>query len=43
MSRTAAHLRESRTVEAYVPHDQGQGFTPTDAGQKYDSTMVTRD
>lgn len=27
-------------VEAYVPHDQGQGFTPTDTGQRYDSTQV---
>ena len=27
-------------VQAYVPHDQGQGFTPTDTGQRYDSTQV---
>jgi len=28
------------SVEAYVPHDQGQGFVPTDTGQRYDSTQV---
>jgi hypothetical protein len=28
------------TVQAYVPHDQGQGFVPTDTGQRYDSTQV---
>jgi len=28
------------TLEAYVPHDQGQGYTPIDTGQKYDSTVV---
>ena len=27
-------------VQAYVPHDQGQGFTPTDTGYRYDSTQV---
>lgn len=27
-------------LQAYVPHDQGQGYTPIDTGQKYDSTMV---
>lgn len=27
------------TVQAYVPHDQGQGFVPTDTGQRYDSTL----
>jgi hypothetical protein len=27
-------------VEAYVPHDQGQGFVPTDTMQRYDSTQV---
>ena len=27
-------------VQAYVPHDQGQGFVPTDTGQRYDSTQV---
>jgi hypothetical protein len=28
------------TVPAFVPHDQGQGFTPTDTGQRFDSTVV---
>ena len=28
------------TVPAFVPHDQGQGFTPVDTGQRYDSTVV---
>jgi len=28
-------------VKVQVPHDQGQGFTPIDTGNKYDSTMVT--
>ncbi len=27
-------------VQAYVPHDQGQGFVPTDTGQRYDSTLT---
>lgn len=27
-------------VSPYVPHDQGQGFTPTDTGQRYDSTVI---
>lgn len=27
-------------VQAYVPHDQGQGFVPTDTGNRYDSTQV---
>jgi hypothetical protein len=27
-------------VQAFVPHDQGQGFTPVDTGQRYDSTVV---
>lgn len=27
-------------VQAYVPHDQGQGFVPTDTGQRYDSTAA---
>ncbi|MGH8142453.1 MAG: hypothetical protein ACREU2_08060 [Steroidobacteraceae bacterium] len=27
-------------VQAYVPHDQGQGFVPTDTGQRYDSTQA---
>ena len=28
------------TVPVFVPHDQGQGFTPVDTGQRYDSTQV---
>lgn len=28
-------------VQAFVPHDQGQGFTPVDTGQRYDSTVAT--
>lgn len=28
------------TLQAYVPHDQGQGFNPVDTGQKYDSTVI---
>ncbi len=28
-------------VQAFVPHDQGQGFTPVDTAQRYDSTVVT--
>jgi hypothetical protein len=28
------------TVQPYVPHDQGQGFTPTDTGQRYISTAI---
>jgi hypothetical protein len=31
----------SGMVQAFVPHDQGQGFTPADTGQRYDSTVVT--
>jgi hypothetical protein len=31
----------SGVVQAFVPHDQGQGFTPVDTGQRYDSTLVT--
>lgn len=27
-------------VRVYVPHDQGQGFAPTDTGQRYDSTKT---
>jgi len=30
----------SGMVQAFVPHDQGQGFTPVDTGQRYDSTVV---
>lgn len=30
-------------VQPYVPHDQGQGFAPTDLGPLYDSTVVTTD
>lgn len=32
----------SGVVQAFVPHDQGQGFTPTDTGQRYDSTVLTQ-
>lgn len=28
------------TVPVFVPHDQGQGFTPVDTGQRYDSTQT---
>ena len=31
----------SGTVQTYVPHDQGQGFHPTDTGARYDSTAAT--
>jgi hypothetical protein len=31
----------SGVVQAYVPHDQGQGFIPVDTGQRYDSTVLT--
>ena len=31
----------SGVVQAFVPHDQGQGFTPVDTGQRYDSTVST--
>ena len=27
-------------VQTFVPHDQGQGFQPTDTGQRYDSTVA---
>jgi hypothetical protein len=30
----------SGTVPAFVPHDQGQGFTPIDTRLRYDSTVV---
>lgn len=30
-------------VQVQVPHDQGQGFTPVDTGNRYDSTVVTTD
>ena len=30
----------SGSVPVYVPHDQGQGYTPVDTGQRYDSTMI---
>jgi hypothetical protein len=30
----------SGTLLANVPHDQGQGYTPVDTGQRFDSTMV---
>jgi len=28
------------TVRVFVPHDQGQGFTPIDTLQRYDSTQT---
>jgi hypothetical protein len=28
------------TLQANVPHDQGQGYTPVDTNQRYDSTVV---
>jgi hypothetical protein len=28
------------SVPVFVPHDQGQGFTPVDTGQRYDSTQT---
>lgn len=28
------------SVQTFVPHDQGQGFTPTDTGVRFDSTVV---
>ena len=28
------------TLQAYVPHDQGQGYIPIDTGYRYDSTQV---
>jgi len=33
-------LQCSGVVQANVPHDQGQGFTPVDTGQRYDSTVL---
>lgn len=30
----------SVTVQVFVPHDQGQGFTPIDTAERYDSTVV---
>lgn len=31
----------TNTVRVYVPHDQGQGYTPTDTNERFDSTVVT--
>jgi hypothetical protein len=28
------------TVNVFVPHDQGQGFTPIDTGERFDSTQT---
>jgi hypothetical protein len=28
------------TVSVFVPHDQGQGFTPIDTGDRFDSTQT---
>jgi hypothetical protein len=33
-------LQCSSSVFTFVPHDQGQGFTPIDTGQRFDSTQV---
>jgi hypothetical protein len=30
----------SGMVQGFVPHDQGQGFTPVDTAQRYDSTVL---
>lgn len=30
----------SRTLQTYVPHDQGQGILPTDTGLRFDSTVI---
>jgi hypothetical protein len=29
-----------KTLQAYVPHDQGQGYAPIDTGVQYNSTVV---
>jgi hypothetical protein len=28
------------SVSVFVPHDQGQGFTPVDTGERFDSTQI---
>ena len=33
-------LQCTGTIYVFVPHDQGQGFTPIDTGQRYDSTQT---
>jgi hypothetical protein len=33
-------LQCSSTVPVFVPHDQGQGFTPIDTGMQFDSTQT---
>jgi hypothetical protein len=33
-------LQCSSAVQAFVPHDQGQGFTPVDTNLRVDSTVV---
>lgn len=35
-----SNVQCSGMVEVYVPHDLGQGFVPTDTGQRYDSTQA---
>ena len=39
MDGTGSTCPEPVTLQAIVPHDQGQGYTPVDTGLKYDSTM----
>jgi hypothetical protein len=29
-----------KTLQAYVPHDQGQGYAPIDTGVQYNSTVI---
>jgi hypothetical protein len=33
-------LQCTGTASVFVPHDQGQGFTPIDTGHRYDSTQT---
>jgi len=43
ISFTATNMQGAQcsgVVQAFVPHDQGQGFTPVDTGQRYDSTVL---
>ena len=39
MDGSGSTCPEPVTLQAIVPHDQGQGYTPVDTGLKYDSTM----
>lgn len=34
-------LQCTGTVQSFVPHDQGQGYTPVDTNLRVDSTVVT--